>query len=116
MGSKKTSNTKSYEIRVTENANKDFDEITDYIEFVNFQPSNAIMVGESIIFSISKILANPHSYKECKYLPTKIKMYRQTLCLSWNIFYRIRDYEIVILGILHTARKPSIIKKLRSVK
>ena len=116
MGNQKKGDIRTYKTRVTENANKDFRGLTNYIELVNFQPLNSLKVGESIISVINQIFLNPFSFKECKYLPTKSKMYRQVLCLSWYIIYRIADDEIVILGIIHSARKPSQIKKLRSIK
>ena len=105
-----------FKIRISDNALIDLIGITDFIEFENFQRENSIKVGKTILAEIDIISLNPYSFKECKYLPTKSKMYRQILCLSWSIIYRIIEDEIVVLGIVNSARKPSMIKKLRSVK
>ena len=36
--------------------------------------------------------------------------------MSWNIIYKIKAAEIVILGIIHGSRRASKVKKLRKVK
>ena len=105
-----------FKIRISDNALINLIGITDFIEFENFQRENSIKVGKTILSEMDIISLNPYSFKECKYLPTKSKMYRQSLCLSWYIIFRITLDEIVILGIIHSARKPSQIKKLRSIK
>jgi plasmid stabilization system protein ParE len=101
---------------VTINALKNFDEITGYIGIIRHQPLNAIKVGDKIMAAIDRIAANPTAFRECEVLPTRSKIYRRAVCLSWQIIYKIGDVEIVILGILHTSRKPTSVKKLRKVK
>lgn len=103
-------------VRVTTNASYDIDEITTYIAFVNEQPINAAKVGEAILETFVKIEQNPFAYKECEEIPTRTKIYRQAVCLSWLIIYKITSSEIIILGIIHAARKPSTIRKLRKRK
>ncbi len=105
-----------YKIRITDNTLINLIGITDFIEFENLQRENSIKVGKTIWAAIDDVSLNPYSFKECLYIPTKSKMYRQTLCLSWYIIFRITEDEIVVLGIIHSARKPSSIKKLRSIK
>jgi len=72
----------AYQIRLSENAIQNIDEITAYIAFVNHQPMNAIKVGDAFFNAFGKIEKNPYAYKECGLIPTKSKMYRQKLCLS----------------------------------
>ena len=36
--------------------------------------------------------------------------------MSWNIIFKIKADEIVILGIIHGSRKASNIRKLRKVR
>jgi hypothetical protein len=43
-------------------------------------------------------------------------MYRKAICLSWQIVFRIRKKQITVLGIIHSNRKRSYIKKLRKIK
>lgn len=103
-------------VRLTINAAEDIDEITSYIAFVNEQPGNAAKVGDAILETFVRIGQNPLAYKEWEEIPTKTKIYRQAVCLSWLIIYKITSSEIIILGIIHAARKPSIIRKLRKRK
>lgn len=46
MGLTKEETGKTYSLRITENALRNFDEITGYIAFVNHQSLNAIRLGE----------------------------------------------------------------------
>jgi plasmid stabilization system protein ParE len=73
-------------------------------------------VGDAFFEAIDKIKQNPYTFKECGLIRTKSKMYRQKLCLSWYIIYKIVTPQIIVLGIIHTSRKPSKTKVLRKVK
>jgi hypothetical protein len=73
-------------------------------------------VGDAIFGTIEKIRKNPFAYKEYGAIPTKTKMYHRAVCMSWLIIYKIMKSEIRVLGIIHSARKPGLIKKLRKVK
>ena len=107
---------KAYQIRLSENALQNIDEITGYIAFINHQPLNAIKVGDAVFNALDRIQSNPFAFIECPFIPTKTKIYRQAICLSWYIVYKVIDTQITILGIIHTSRKPSKIKVLRKVK
>ena len=107
---------KTYPVRLTTNAVQNIDEITGYIAFINHQPLNSIKVGDSIFETIEKIKSNPFAFKECEELPTKNRIYRRALCLSWLIIYKITPVEIIILGIIHQSRKTSKRKALRKIK
>ena len=113
MDNKKKAPAIKYQVRLSENAIENIDELIDYIAFVNFQPLNAVMVGDSIFNRIIRIGVNPFQYKECELIPTQAKMYRQTLCLSWYIVYKIIAQQIIILGVIHKSQKPSKRKGLR---
>jgi hypothetical protein len=96
MGRQKKATRIAYEVKISENALQNIDEITGYIAFINQQPLNAIKV--------------------CEELASATKVYRKAACLSWSIIFKISVPEITILGIIHTSRKPSKIKALRKVK
>ncbi len=85
----------TYQIRLSENAVKNIDEITGYIAFINHQPLNAIKVGDAFFKAFSKIEKYPHIYKECSLIPTKSKMYRQKSCFKWYIIYKIVPPQII---------------------
>ena len=116
MGKQKKETAATRKIRISINAHRNLNEITGYIAIVNKQPLNAIKVGDAIFKAIDHIASNPFAYKECEALPTKSKIYRRAVCLSWLIIYKITTTEIIILGIIHGSRKPSVIKSLKSVK
>jgi plasmid stabilization system protein ParE len=116
MGRKKKTTATTFEVRLSQNALQNIDEITGYIAFINHQPSNAIKIGDSILETIDRISANPFAFRECEELATKTKIYRRAVCHSWSIIYKITGNIILILGIIHHSRRPSAFKKLRKVK
>jgi plasmid stabilization system protein ParE len=77
---------------------------------------NAIKFGDALFPTIDRIGRNPLAFKECEELPTKSRMYRRVICYSWVIIYKVTDIEIIILGIIHSASRPSARKKLRRIK
>ena len=116
MGSTKEKARETYSLRVTKNALQNIDEITGYIAYIKHQPLNAIRVGDKIFEKIDRIEQNPLAFRECDEIPTKTKMYRKAVCMSWNIIYKVKASEIVVLGIIHGSRRPSKVRKFRKVK
>ena len=106
----------AYKVRITDNARQDIDYITGYIAFINHQPLNSIRVGDAIFDTIGRIGQNPLAYRQCEEIPTSNKIYRKAVCLSWLIIYKIKVREVIILGIIHSSRRPSRIKKFRKIK
>jgi len=116
MGAKEKANRKTYQVEISVNAHRNIDEITGFIAFINQQPQNAINVGNTIFETIDKIALNPFVFRECEELPTKNRIYRKAVCMSWHIIYKVKGDFIYILGIIHESRKPSKIKRLRRSK
>jgi len=87
MGRKEKGTATTYQVRLTENAFTNIEAISAYIAFENGQPLNAINIVDAIFNKIDVIASIPHLFKECEQIPTKTKMYRQALCLSWYIVY-----------------------------
>lgn len=116
MGKKEKPASEARKVKVLQQAYNDIDQLVDFIAIANQQPSNAIKVADAIFQKLDNIAQNPFAYRECEALPTKGKIYRQAVCLSWLIIYKITDTEITILGIIHTSRRPSRIKKFRSAR
>lgn len=116
MGNSKEKASKTYSLRITENALHNIDDITGYIAYINHQPLNAIRVGDKIFETINRIAQHPFSFRECEEIPTKNKIYRKAVCMSCNIIYKIKASEIVVLGIIHGARRPSKVRKFRKIK
>lgn len=116
MGITKEKAPKTYTLRVSENALQNIDDITGYIAYIKHQPLNAIRVGDAIFETIDRIEQNPLVFRACEEIPTKTKIYRKAVCMNWNIVYKIKAYEIVVLGIIHSSRRASKIRKLKKVK
>lgn len=102
-----------YRVSVSALALQNIIEITGYISFVKHQPINAVRVGDKIYETIERIAKNPYAFPECRENPTQNKIFRQAVCYKWLIIYKIYPDEIVILGIIHSSRKPSTIKTLK---
>ena len=107
MDKQKKTAPNAYKISISANAVRNLDEITGYIAFVNHQPINAIKVGDAILDTMQRIELHPYSFRECDAMPTKSKMYRQAVCMSWMIIFKVTNADIKILGIIHSSRKPS---------
>jgi plasmid stabilization system protein ParE len=116
MVRKKKTVAKKYTVRLSTNALRNIDEITGYIAFINHQPLNAINIGDALFETFSRIGQHPFAFKECEELPTKNKIYRRAICFSWSIIYKIVGTEVIILGIIHTSRKPATIRILRKIQ
>ena len=63
MGSPKENVTKPYQVRITDNALQNIDDITSYIAYINHQPLNAIRVGDTIFATIDQIALNPFVFR-----------------------------------------------------
>jgi plasmid stabilization system protein ParE len=116
MGYTKEKTPEAYSLRVSDNALENLDDITGYIAYIKHQPLAAIKVGDKIFQTIDRIEKNPLAFRECKEIPTKNKIYRQAVCMSWLIIYKVKASRIVILGIIHSSRKPSRIRSLSKIK
>jgi plasmid stabilization system protein ParE len=116
MGNTEEKNPKKHSLRVTENALQNINEITGYIAFIKHQPLKALRIGDKIFETIDHIEQNPLAFKACTEIPTKTKIYRKAICMSWRIIFKINPSEIVILGIIHGSRRPTRIKTLKKVK
>jgi plasmid stabilization system protein ParE len=112
MGRTKEKTSKTFSLRVSNNALQNINDITGYIAYVKHQPLNAISVGDKIFEIIDRIETNPLAFRECEEIPTKNKIYRKAVCMSWFIIYKVKTSEIVILGIIHGSRRISRIRSL----
>lgn len=116
MGQTKEKTPEAYTIRISDNALRNIADITGYIAFIKHQPLTAIRVGDKIFQSIDRIEKNPLAFRECREVPTKTRIYRQAVCMSWLIIFKVKVNKIVILGVIHSSRKPSRIRNLRKIK
>lgn len=104
-------------LRITDNAVDNLEEILFYFEFIKYSPHSAKRVKSKILQKIKRsISTHPFSYRECEEITTKTKIYRKALCSPYWIVYKIKAFEIVILGFIHTSQSPSKTRALRRVK
>ncbi|TRX38060.1 type II toxin-antitoxin system RelE/ParE family toxin [Flavobacterium sp. ZT3R18] len=111
MGKEKKGNSESYALTISQKYYEDLEQIVDYIEFVKFQPLNAIKVGDGIQKTMNKIILNPTIYSECENIPTKSKIYRKASYRSWLIVFKFKGDVVTILGVLSGKRKSSSFRK-----
>lgn len=116
MGKQKKPLGKSYELEISALALQNIDEITGYIAFIDKNPKSAIKIGNKFFEKFDIIKENPFAYKECEEIPTRNKLYRKAICFSWHIIYKVAGKKIIILGIIHSSRKPINVKKLKFKK
>ena len=112
MGTEKKTNPETYTLIVKDKFYQNFDQIVEYIAFIQKQPLNAIKVGDGIFETMAKIIENPMIYSECENIPTKTKMYREARYKTWLIVFKVKLYQIIILGVLSAKQKPNTFKKL----
>ncbi|MBP8851060.1 MAG: type II toxin-antitoxin system RelE/ParE family toxin [Breznakibacter sp.] len=55
-------------------------------------------------------------FSECRYLPTKSKMYRWIILDSHLVIYRITLHEVHVLQVIHASRAINTIKSSRKIK
>lgn len=113
MGIAKEETPKAYFLDLTENAVRNIDEIVGHIAFEKHEPLNAIIVGDKIFEKLDMIELIPLGYRECEEIPTKTKMYRKAVCMSWNVIFKIVGHQIIVLGIIHGSNRPSKVSKLK---
>ena len=94
---------KTYQVRLTKQAQKSISYVVGYIAYVMREPQNAVRVGDKLFQTIDRIERNPFIFRECEEIPTKNKIYRKAVCMSWLIIYRINQTEVVNTG-YHTRK------------
>ena len=116
MGNTKEKTSKAYSLIITNYALQNINDITEYIAYIKLQPLNAIRVGDKLFETIDRIGQNPLIFKECEAIPTKTKIYRKAICMSWHIIFKIKATKVIVLGIIHSSRRVSNIRKLRKTQ
>lgn len=81
-----------------------------------FAYAAATVFIDELIFRIEQLSINYLLHPECRYLPTKAKIYRNLIYGSYLVIYRITINRIEVLNILHSSRSISAIKASRKIK
>ena len=61
---------------------------------------------------VKTILPDPLKYPECRFLPTKNRIYRNIVWGNYLIVYKVKKYVIEVLVLFHTRQRPSKLKKM----
>lgn len=112
MGTEKATTPKSYSLVIKANYYLNLEQIVNYIAFEKKQPLNAIKAAESINKTMIKIVDNPLIYAECENIPTKTKIYREAGYKTWLIIFKVKSYQVIILGVISGKQKPTRFKKM----
>ncbi len=106
---------KSKEIIIKEFAFKQLEEEYNYYSF-GYSIEYAEEFRIQFFDIINKILPQYNSNPECRFLPTKNKIYRNIIWKNYLIVYKITKHTIDVLCIFHTKQNPHKLKQVRKLK
>ncbi len=81
-----------------------------------FAHTAATVFTQELITRIKQLSSDFLLHPECRYLPTKSKIYRNIIHGSYIVIYRINPDKIEALDVFHCSRSISAIKATRKVK
>lgn len=107
--------TKDLQVRLSGEFSIDVDNIFQYgIETFGIKQAE---IYENEIWQLVESLSHNYLlFPECRYLPSKSKMYRWIILDAHLIIYRITETEIQVLRIVHEKRSISKIKAIRRIQ
>jgi plasmid stabilization system protein ParE len=107
--------TKELQVKLSKEFNLDLDDIYQYgVETFGLKQTQ---IYEDEIWRLVEGLSHNYLvFPECRYLPTKSKIYRWIILDSHLIIYRITNIQIEALRILHSKRSISKIKNSRKIR
>jgi plasmid stabilization system protein ParE len=103
------------QVVISDLALKSLEQIYDYGS-ETFSFAAATVFIEQLILLIENLSENYLLYPECRYLPTKSKIYRVLIYGGYIAIYRITLSRIEVLNVLHSSRSISNIKAVRKVR
>ena len=71
---------------------------------------------DGFVRQVDLILPFYLGHPECRFLPTKKKIYRNIAWGSFLIVYKILKDEILVLGVFHSKQNPAKLKSYRRIK
>jgi plasmid stabilization system protein ParE len=70
----------------------------------------------SFFNEIKTILPNPLKFSECRFLPTKNKVYRNIVWDNYLIIFKLKKSSVDVLVLHHTKQHPKKLKAARRIK
>lgn len=102
-----------FQIKVNKLAFLQLQQLHFYISKIDHRPLVADEVVNCIERVISKSIAdNPYKFPECAARRTHQKIYRQAVIKNFKIIFRIIETTVTIIGIVHSSRSKSFIKRM----
>lgn len=71
---------------------------------------------DKFIEHVELLTSNYLHYPECRFLPTKGKIYRNVIWRDYLLIYKILKSEILVLGVFHARQNPRKLKSYRRIK
>lgn len=101
-----------WEIEISEFVEADLAEECNYFE-EHYSEKYAQRFWKEFYEQVNTILPNPRIYSECRFLPTKKKIYRNIVWGNYLIIYRLKRNLVQVLTLFHTKQHPQKIKETR---
>ncbi len=103
------------EVKVSSLFNADLINVFEYGEETFGYTAAKVFIGEiyNFVWNLDRMyLAHP----ECRFIPTKSKMYRNIVLGSYLIIYRITDVRIEVLRVINSKIAVKNIRSTRSLR
>lgn len=94
---------KTYNVKVTDAALADMEEIYNYIAFTLLSPANAIAQYDRIAEAILSLNILPERFKVMNFIGKELENLRRMPVDNFSVFYVITDDSIIVTNVLYSA-------------
>lgn len=94
---------KTYNVKVTDAALADIEEIYNYIAFTLLSPANAIAQYDRIAEAILGLNILPERFKVMNFTGKELENLRRMPVDNFSVFYVITDDSIIVTNVLYSA-------------
>ncbi len=94
---------KTYNVKVTDAALADMEEIYNYIAFTLLSPANAIAQYDRIAEAILSLNILPERFKVMNFTGKELENLRRMPVDNFSVFYVITDDSIIVTNVLYSA-------------
>ena len=94
---------KTYNVKVTDAALADVEEIYNYIAFTLLSPANAIAQYDRIAEAILSLNILPERFKVMNFTGKELENLRRMPVDNFSVFYVITDDSVIVTNVLYSA-------------
>ena len=94
---------KTYNVKVTDAALADMEEIYNYIAFTLLSPANAIAQYDRIAEAILSLNILPERFKVMNFTGKELENLRRMPVDNFSVYYVITDDSIIVTNVLYSA-------------